>query len=194
MECKVKCTLGSITTNKAGGGDGIPAELFQILNDDAVKVLHSIYQQIWKIQQWPPDWKRSVFIPTPKKSNAEECSNNQIVALISYAHKVMLKIHQARLQQYVNQELLDVQAEFRKGKGTRNQIASIHWIIEKAREFQENINWKILKDMGIPDHLTCLLRNLYVAQEETEPDAKQLNGSKLGKLSTSRLYIVTLLI
>ena len=87
-----------------------------------------------------------------------------------------------------------MQAEFRKGKGTRDQIASIHWIIEKAREFQENINWKILKDMGIPDHLTCLLRNLYVAQEETEPDAEQLNGSKLGKLSTSRLYIVTLLI
>ena len=150
--------------------------------------------------------KRSVFIPTPKKSNAEECSNNHIVVLISYAHKVMLKIHQARLQQYVNQELLDVQAEFRKGKGTRDQIASIHWIIEKAREFQENIyfffidfvwitiNWKILKDMGIPDCLTCLLRNLYVAQEETEPDVEQLNGSKLGKLSTSRVYIVTLLI
>ena len=98
MKCEVKLALGSITINKAGGGDGIPADLFQILNDDAVKVLHSIYQQIWKTQQWPPDWKRSVFIPTPKKSNAKECSNNQIVALFSDAHKVMLKIHQARLQ------------------------------------------------------------------------------------------------
>ena len=102
MKCEVKLALGSITINKAGGGDGIPAELFQILNDDAVKVLHSIYQQIWKIQQWPPDWKRSVFIPTPKKSNAKECSKYCTIALILHASKVMLKILQARLQQYVN--------------------------------------------------------------------------------------------
>ena len=116
MKCEVKLALGSITINKAGGGDGIPADLFQILNDDAVKVLHSIYQQIWKTQQWPPDWKRSVFIPTPKKSNAKECSNNQIVALFSDAHKVMLKIHQARLKQYVNQELLMCKLSLEKAK------------------------------------------------------------------------------
>ena len=116
MKCEVKLALGSITINKAGGGDGIPADLFQILNDDAVKVLHSIYQQIWKTQQWPPDRKRSVFIPTPKKSNAKECSNNQIVALFSDAHKVMLKIHQARLKQYVNQELLMCKLSLEKAK------------------------------------------------------------------------------
>ena len=131
LECKVKWALGSITTNKASGGDGIPIELFQILKDDAVKVLHSICQQIWKTQQWPQDWKRSVFIPIPKKGNAKECSNYHTIALISHSSKVMLKILQARLQQYVNCELPDVQPGFRKGKGTRDQIASIHWIIEK---------------------------------------------------------------
>ena len=133
LECEVKCALGSITKNKASGGDGIPVELFQILKDDAMKVLHSICQQIWKIQQWPQDWKGSVFIPVPKKGNAKECSNYHTIALISHASKVMLKILQARLQQYVNHELPDVQAGFRKGRGTRNQIANIHWIIEKAR-------------------------------------------------------------
>ena len=127
--------LGSITTNKARGGDGIPAELFQILKDDAVKVLHSICQHIWKTQQWPQDWKRSVFIPIPKKGNDKECSNYCKIALISHVSKVMLKIFQARLQQYVNCELPDVQG-FRKGRGTRNQIANICWITEKAREFQ----------------------------------------------------------
>ena len=119
--------------NKANGGDRIPIELFQILKDDAVKLLHSICQQIWKPQQWPQGWKRSVFIPIPKKGNAKECSNYHTVALISHASKAMLKIFQARLQQYVNHELPDVQPGFRKGRGTRDQIASIRWITEKAR-------------------------------------------------------------
>ena len=165
------------------GGDRIPVELFQILKDDAVKVLHSICQQIWKTQQWPQDWKRSVFISISKKGNAKECSNT--IALISHTSKVMLKILQARLQQYVNHKLPDVQDGFRKGKGTRDQIANIRGIMEKARQFQKNIYfcfidyakafdcvdhnklWKILKEMEIPDHLTCLLRNLYVGQETT---------------------------
>ena len=125
--------------NKASGRDGIPVELFQSLKDDAVKVLHSICQQIWKTQQWPQDWKRSIFIPNPKKGNTKECSNYRTIALISQANKVMLKILQARLQQYVNRELPDVQAGFRKGRGTRDQIANIHWIIKKAREFQKSI-------------------------------------------------------
>ena len=132
LECEVKLALGSVTTNKASGGDGIPVELFQILKDDAVKVLHSICQQIWKTQQWPQDWKTSVFIPIPKKGNAKECSNYHTVVLISHASKVILKILQAKLQQYVNCELPDVQAGFRKGRGTRDQIANIRWIIEKA--------------------------------------------------------------
>ena len=131
ITCEVKWSLESITTNKASGGGGIPVELFQILKDDAVKVLHSICQQTWKTQQWPQDWKRSVFIPIPKKGNAKECSNYRTIALISHASKVMLKILQARLQQYVNRELPDVQAGFRKGRGTRDQIANIHWIIKK---------------------------------------------------------------
>ena len=148
-----------------------------------MKVLHSICQQIWKTQQWPQDWKRSVFIPIPKKGNAKECSNYHTTALISYASKVMVKILQARFQQYLNCELPDVQARFRKGKGTKDQIGNIHYIIKKAREFQENIDfsfidyakafdcvdhsklWKILKEVGIPDHLTSLLRNLYAGQE-----------------------------
>ena len=170
LECEVKWALGSITTNKAGGGDGIPIELFQILKDDAVKMLHSICQQIWKTQQWPQDWKRSLFIPIPKKSNAKECSNYLTIALISHACKVMLKILQAGLQQYVNCEIPDVQAGFRKGRGTRNQIANIRWIIEKAKAFDfmdHNKLWKILKEIGIPDHLTCLLRNLYAGHEAT---------------------------
>ena len=122
---------------KASGGDGIPVELFHILKDDAVKVLHSTYQQIWKTQQWPWDRKRSVFIPVPKKGNAKECSNYGTTALISHSSKVMLKILQAKLQQYVKHELPDVQAGFRRGRGTRYQIANIHWIIKKAREFQK---------------------------------------------------------
>ena len=139
LEFEVKGALGSITMNKASGGDGIPVELFQILKDDAVKVLHSICQQIWKTQQWPRGWESSAFIPIPKKGNAKECSNYCTIAHISHASKVMLKILQARLQQYVNRELPDVEIGFRKGRGTRGQIASIHWIIEKAREFQKNI-------------------------------------------------------
>ena len=137
LECEVKWPLGSITINKASGGDGIPGELFQILKDDAVKVLCSICQQIWKTQQWPQDWKRSVFIPIPKKGNAKQCSNYCTIALISHANKVMLKILQARLQQYMNCESPDVQADFRKGRGTRDQIANICWIIKKTREFQK---------------------------------------------------------
>ena len=135
LECKVKWALGGITTNKASGGVGIPVELFQILKDDAVKVLHSICQQIWKTQQWPQAWKKSVFIPIPKKGNAKQCSNYHTVAFILHASKVMLKILQARLQQYMNHELPDVQAGFRKGRGTRHQIANICQIVEKAREF-----------------------------------------------------------
>ena len=135
LECEVEWTLESITMNKASGGDVIPVELFQILKDDAVKVLHAICQQIWKTQQWPQDWKRSVFIPVPKKGNAKECSNYCTITLISHASKLMVKILQASLRQYMNRELPGVQAGFRKGRGTRDQIANICWIIEKAREF-----------------------------------------------------------
>ena len=183
LECEVKWALESITTNKASGDDGIPVELFQILKDDAVKVLHSICQQIWKTQQWPQDWEKSVFIPIPKKGNAKECSNYCTIVLISHASHVTLKILQARPQQYMNHELPDIQAGFRKGRGTRN--SNIGGIIQKAREFQKNIYfcfidyakafncvdhnkmWKIMKEMGIPDHLTCLLRNLYAGQKAT---------------------------
>ena len=139
LECKMKWSLGTITMNKASRGDGIQIELFQIPKDDAVKVLYSICQHIWKTQQGAQDWKMSVFIPIPQKGNANECSNSRTIALISHASKVMLKILQARLQQYVNLELPDVQADFRKGRRTRDQIANIRWIIKKAREFQKNI-------------------------------------------------------
>ena len=139
LECEVKWALESITTNKASGGDGISVELFQILKDNAVKVLHSMCQQIWKTQQWPQDWKRSVFIPILKKGNAKECSNYHTMALISHASKVMVKILQARLQQYVKDELPEVQAGFRQGRGTRDEIDNIHWIMEKEKEFQKNI-------------------------------------------------------
>ena len=134
LQCEVKWPLGSITMNKASGGDGIPVELFKILKDDAVKVLQSKCQQIWKTEQWPQDWKRSVFIPIPKKRNAKECSNYCTIALIPHASKVMLKTLQAMLQQFVNQELSDVQAGFRKDRGIRDQIANIRWIIKKGRE------------------------------------------------------------
>ena len=150
-----------------------------------MKELKSICQQIWKTQQWPQDWKRSVFIPIPKTGNAKECSNYHTIALISHDSKIVLKFLKVRLQQYVNHELPDVQGGFRKGRGTRDQIASIRWIIEKAREFQKNIYfcftdyakafdcvdhnklWKILQEMGIPGHLTFLFRNLYAGQEAT---------------------------
>ena len=165
-----------------------------------MKVLHSICQQIWKTQQWPQDWKRSVFIPIPKKGNAKECSKYHTISLISHASKVMLKVLQARLQQYVNHELPDVQAGFRKGRGTRDQIANICWIIKKASEFQKNIYfcfiyyaktfdcvdhnnlWKILKKMRVPDHLTSLLRNLYADQETTvRTGHKTMDWFKIGK-------------
>ena len=150
LECEVKWALGSITTNKASGGDVIPVELFQILKDDAVKVLHSICQQMWKTQQWTQDWKRSVFIPIPKKGNAKECSNYGAIALISHASKLMLKILQARLQEYVNHESPAVQAGFRKGRGTRDQIDNIHWIMEKAKEFQKKTSISALLTMPKP--------------------------------------------
>ena len=177
---KLSGPLESITVNKASGGDGIPAELFQILKDGAVKVLT---QCITKIQQWPQNWKRPVFILIPKKRKGKECSNYHTIVLILHSSKVMLKILQARLQQYMNQKIPDVQAGFRKGRGTRDQIANICLIIEKAREFQKdtyfcftdytkafdcedhNKLWKILKEMGTPDHFTCLVRNLYAGQE-----------------------------
>ena len=137
LEREVKRALGSITTNKASRGDRIPVEIFHILKDDAVKVLYLVCQKIWKSQQWPQDWKRSVFIPIPKKGNVKECSNYHTIALISHTSKAMLKILQSRLQQYMNHELPDVQAGLRKGTGTRDQIASICWIIKKARDFQK---------------------------------------------------------
>ena len=139
LESKVKWALGNITMNQASGGVGIPVEQFQILKDNALKVLHSICQQIWKTQQWPRHWKRSVFIPIPKKGNAKECSNYCTIALISNSSRAILKLLQARLQQYMNKEVSDVQAEFRKGRGSRDQIANICWIIGKARQFQKNI-------------------------------------------------------
>ena len=177
--------------------DAMKVLILKIVKDDAVKLLHSLCQQIWKTQQWLQDWKRSVFIQIPKKGNAKECSNYRTIALISHASKVMLKILQARLQQHVNPELSDVQAGFRKGRGTRDRIANICWIMEKAREFQKSIYfcfidyakafdcgdhntlWKILKEMGIPDHLICLLRNLYAGQkQQLELDMEQQTGSK----------------
>ena len=159
LECEVKWALGSITMNKASGSDGIPVELFQILKDDALKVLHSICQQIWKTQQWSQDWKWSVFIPITKKGNAKECSNYRTIALISHASKVKLKILQARLQQDMNCELPDIEAAFRKGRGSRDQIANICWIIEKAREFQKNIYFCLIdytKDFDCVITTNCL--------------------------------------
>ena len=184
LKCEVKWALGSISTDKASGGDEISVELFRILKDDAVKVLHSICQQIWKTQQWLQDWKRSVFIPIPKKYNAKDCSNCHTIVLIPHASKVMLKILQVRLQNYVNHELPDVQAGFRNGRGTRDQIANICWIIKKIKRAPIKhlflLFWacqslwmcgsqqtgKFL-EVGIPDHLTCLLRNLFAGQEAT---------------------------
>ena len=184
--------------SKASGGDGIPVELFQILRDDVVKGLHSICQQIWKSQQWPQDWKRLVFIPIPKKGNDKECSNYHTVALISHASKVMLKILQASLQQYVNRELPHVQAGFRKSRGTRDQIANIPWILEKAREFQKNIYFSFIdyaKAFDCVDHnkLENSSRDghsrapylspqkLMRSRSKSELDREELIGSKLRK-------------
>ena len=177
---QVKWDLGSITINKASEDGGITAELVQVLKDDAVKVLHSICQQIWETQQWPQDRKRSVFIPIPRKGNAKECSNYRTTSLISHTSKVFLKILQVSLQQYMNHELPDVQAGFRKG---RDQIATFigsskkqqsskkkniyFCFIDYAKAFycvDHNKLWKILQEMGIPGHLTCLPRNLYASQ------------------------------
>ena len=150
LEWEVKWVLGRITLNKASAGDGIPVELFQILTDGAVKVLHSVCQLIWKTQQWPQDWKKSVFIPIPKKCNAKECSNYCTIAPISHASKVILKILQARLQQFMNHELPDVEAGFRKGRGPRDQISNIHWLTEKAREFQKKTSISALLTIPKP--------------------------------------------
>ena len=177
-----------------------------------MKVLHSIYQQLWKTQQLPQDWKRSVFIPIPKKGSARECSNYHTVALISHANKVMLKILQAQLQQYMSQELPDIQAGFRKGRGTIDQIVNIHWIMEKAREFQKKIYfrvidyaeafdcvdhnklWKILKEIRIPDYLICVLRNLYAGQEATVRTGHgTVDWFKIGNGGMSRLYLLSCL-
>ena len=194
-------------TNKASGGDGIPAEVFQILKDDAVKVLHSICQQIWKTQQWPQDWERSVFIPIAKKGNAKEWSNYHTIALISHTSKVILKILQARLQQYVNCEIPDVQAGFRKGRGTRDQIANIGWIMEKAREFQKTFISALLTT---PKPLTVWITTncgkfwkrweyqttwpaswktcMQVRKQQLELDMEQQTDSKLGKEYIKAVY------
>ena len=212
LECKVKWDLGSITMRKVNGGGGIPVELLQILKDDAVKVLHSICQQIWKTQQRPQEWKRSVFIPIPKKGNAKECSNYCTVALISHTSKVMLKIFQARLQQYMNWELPDVQAGFWKGRGTRDRIANIRWIIEKAREFQKNIYFCFIayaKAFDCVDHnkLENSSRDGNTRPPDLPPE-KSVSRSRSNsqnwiwnnrlvtnqERNTSRLYILTLLI
>ena len=149
LECEVKWALESITTNKASGGDGIPVKLFQILKNNAVKVLHSICQQIWKTQQWPQDWKRSVFIPIPKKGSARECSNYRTVVLMLHDSKIMLKILQARLQQYVNFQLFKLDLE--KAEEPEIKFPNIHWVIKKVREFQKNIYFYFIR-------LPCWLR------------------------------------
>ena len=149
LEWEVKWALESINMNKASGGDGIPVELFQILKDDTVKVLHSICQKIWKTQQWPQDWKSSVFILIPKKGNAKNCSNYHTIALISYTSKVMLKILQARLQQYVNRELPDVQAVFRKGRGTKDQIL----VVGSSKKEESSIKTSVSALLTTPNPL-----------------------------------------
>ena len=197
--------------NKASGGDGIQVELFQILKDDAVKVLHSICQQIWKIQKWPQDCNRSICIPIPKKSNAKGCSNYHTITLISHASKAMLKILQVRFQKYVNRELSDVQAGFRKGRGTRDQIANICWIIEKVREFQKNIYFCFIEYAKAFDYVGHNKLENSERDGSTRPPDLPLekpicrSGSNSEnwtwtnrlvpnrKRSTSRLYIVSLL-
>ena len=183
-----------MTTNKASGGDGIPVELFQILKDDTVKVLHSICQHTWKTQQWSQDWKRSVFIPIPNKDNVKECSNYHTIALLSHASKVILKILQARLQQYMNCELPSS-----KGRGTRDQIPNIRWITEKAREFRENIYFCFIEYAKAfvwitTNHGKFFKRWEYqttwpasweicmqVRKQQLELDMEQQTGSNLGK-------------
>ena len=206
---EVKWALESIAMNKISGGDGIPVELFHILKDDAVKVLHSICQQIWKTQQWSQDWKSSVFVPIPKKGNAKECSKYCTIALISHASKVTLKILQTRLQQYVNWEVPDVQAGFRKGRGTKDQITTIHYIIEKPREFQKfcfltSASVTTLKPLTVWITTNCgkfFKRWEYqtfspasweicmqVKKQQLELDMEQETGSKLGKEYIKAVY------
>ncbi|CAF1583727.1 unnamed protein product [Didymodactylos carnosus] len=185
LESEVQWALKRIANNKATGIDGIPVELLKNMGDTAVKTQTALCQQVWRTLQWPTDWKRSVYIPIPKKGDTRECSNYRTIALISHASKVMLKIIQARLQPYMERELPDVQAGFRKGRGTRDQIANIRWIMEKAREYQKEFYfcfidytkafdcvdhdklWEILKEMGIPKHLIHLMKSLYENQEAT---------------------------
>ena len=212
MECEVKRALGSITMNKASGGVGIPVELFQILKDAIGKVLHSICQQIWNIQQWPQDWKMSVFIPIPKKGNAKQHWKFCTITLISHARKVMLKILQARLQQYVNHELPDSQAGFRKGRGTRDQIANIQWTIKKqenSRKTSTSASLTMLKPFTVWittnsgkffkrwEYQTILPASWEVCakvkKQQLELDVEQQTGSKLGR-EYVKLYIVTLII
>ena len=179
LECEVKWASGSITTSKASEGDRIPVELYQILKDATVKVLHSVCQQMWKTQQWPQDWKSSVFILIPMKGNAKECSSYRTIALMSHASKVILKILQAKLQQYMNRDILDVPDQFRKGRETRDQVSNIYWIIKKAREFQksmyfcfidyakgfdcmdQNTLWKILRDENTRPPYLPLEKSVY---------------------------------
>ena len=184
--------------------DGIPVELFHILKDEALKVLHSICQQVWKTQQWSQDWKRSVFIPISKKGNAKECSNYHTIALISHASKVMLKILQARLQQYMNHELPDVQAVLEKAEETEIKLPASAESLKKQEHSRKNICfidyakafdcvdhnklWRILQEMGIPDHLTCLLRNLQVRKQQLELDMEQQTSSKQGKEHVKAVY------
>ena len=192
--------------NKASGGDGIPVELFQILKGDAVKVLHSICQQIWKTEQWPQDWKRSVSIPIPKKGHAKQCSNYCTIAVIPHASKVILKILQVRLQ-YMNGECPDIQAGFRKGRGTRDEIAYTHWITEKAREFQKNTYFCFIdytKAFDRVDQRNCgkfwkrweykttwpasLETCMQVKKQQLELDMEQQTGSKSGKEYNKAVY------
>ena len=198
--------------SKASRGDGIPVELFQILKDDAVKCYSQYASKLGKVSSGHRTGKDQFSFQSQRKAIPKNAQTTRTIALISHASKVMLKILQARHQQYVNCELWDVQAGFRKGRGTRDQIANICWIIEKAREFQKNIYfcfidyakafdcvdhnklWKILKEMRIPDHLTCLLKNLYAGQEATVRTGHgTVDWFQIGKGVTSRLYVVTLL-
>ena len=185
LECEVKWALGSITTNKASGSNGILVKLFKILKDDAVKVLYSICQQIWKTHQWPQDWKRSLFSPIPKKDNAKECSSYCTIALISHVSKILLKIFHVRLNSMwtMNFQMFKLYLEKaeepeiklptsfgseKKQQSSRRHIYFCFIDYTKAYDcVNHNKLWKILKEMGIPDHLTCLLRNLYARQEAT---------------------------
>ena len=191
LECEVKWALGSTTVNKASGGDGIPTELFKILKDDVIKVLHSICQQIWKIQQWSQNWKRSSLIPIPKDSTKEH-SNYWTIVLISPASNVMLKILPVRLQQYMNQELPDIQAGFRKGRGTTDQIVNICWIIKKAKEFQKNIYLCFIDYAKVFDCVDCnKVRKTLKRDGNTRPPYLPPQKSVCRSRSNRTLYATT---